>query len=315
MTGMLSQLEYPKSAPALTHFDAFPEAPRQDDPPRSPLPLERHWREAQVVDEADCGPVLAARWIDDRRGIWRETAEAPPARYVIALALRSTRTRWTHRQSRIADGIMPAGSVCATAPGEALEAEFEGPCDFVHFYVDAEYAGNLAAAIDPLGDRNIENTVVRDPLGAQLGRSLAGRTVGDRAYSQCVGQMILARLLALRPGPSKTSPLPAWRLRRVQAFIETRISGPISLQDLAAASGLSRMHFAAQFRAATGATPHTYVLQQRIEHAKRNMCGTNRPLVEIALDAGFQNQSHFSTIFKRLTGDTPAHWRRLRHAV
>ena len=56
---MLSQLEHPKSAPALVHFDAFPDAPRRDGPPRSPLRLERHWREAQVLDEADWRPVLA----------------------------------------------------------------------------------------------------------------------------------------------------------------------------------------------------------------------------------------------------------------
>jgi AraC-like DNA-binding protein len=146
-------------------------------------------------------------------------------------------------------------------------------------------------------------------LAAQLGRSLAGLAVGDPAYMQCVGQMILARLLALRPGPPKTSPLPAWRLRRVQAFIETRISGPISLQDLAAASGLSRMHFAAQFRAATGVRPHEFLLRRRIDHAQAMLADPRAKLVDVALSVGFQTQAHFTTVFKRFVGETPHRWR------
>ncbi|MFX4574059.1 AraC family transcriptional regulator, partial [Acinetobacter baumannii] len=42
----------------------------------------------------------------------------------------------------------------------------------------------------------------------------------------------------------------------------------ISLQDIAAAAGLSRMHFASQFRAATGMRPHDYLLRQRIRRAE-----------------------------------------------
>jgi AraC-like DNA-binding protein len=207
---------------------------------------------------------------------------------------------------------MPAGSICASAPGNILEAEFEGPCDFLHFYIETGYARSRAAPLNPDRDHAIEGVVVHDPLAAQLGRGLAeGRTSADPDYIECVGQMVLARLLTLRPSPSKVSPLPQWRLRRVQEFIAAHISSPITLHDLAAASGLSRMHFAAQFRAATSATPHSYLLQQRIEYAKRRMREAESPLVEVALDSGFQSQSHFSAVFKRLTGDSPARWRRL----
>jgi AraC family transcriptional regulator len=83
----------------------------------------------------------------------------------------------------------------------------------------------------------------------------------------------------------------------------------ISLSDLANVAGLSRMHFAAQFRAATGYRPHDYLLYQRIESAKEILSGTDVPLAQVALTVGFHAQAHFSTVFKRLTGDTPARWR------
>ena len=67
--------------------------------------------------------------------------------------------------------------------------------------------------------------------------------------------------------------------------------------------------FAAQFRAATGHRPHEYLLFRRTERAKE-LLRTAMPIVEVALTVGFQAQSHFTTVFRRLTGDTPARWRR-----
>ena len=90
------------------------------------------------------------------------------------------------------------------------------------------------------------------------------------------------------------------------------IAEPVSLTELAAVAGLSRMHFAAQFRAATGCSPHTYLLNRRIEEAKTLMATTTMPLAEVALAVGFQAQCHFSTVFKRFTGETPATWRTAR---
>ncbi|WP_260600108.1 helix-turn-helix domain-containing protein [Sphingomonas endolithica] len=112
---------------------------------------------------------------------------------------------------------------------------------------------------------------------------------------------------AVRSPPSQLS---SWRLKKVQALVEANIVGELRLGNLAAASGLSRMHFAAQFRAATGLRPHDYVLTRRIEQAKRLMAQGDKNLAQVAFDCGFQTQAHFCTVFKRLTGLTPARWRR-----
>ena len=124
--------------------------------------------------------------------------------------------------------------------------------------------------------------------------------------------MRLLRAVRERPsnaGP-KISPLPRWRLRRVQDYIAANIGERMNLPELASVAGLSRMHFAAQFRAATGHCPHGYLLSCRIERAKTLLLQQNTPIVEIALSVGFQSQAHFSTVFKRLTNQTPLGWRR-----
>lgn len=100
-----------------------------------------------------------------------------------------------------------------------------------------------------------------------------------------------------------------WRLKRVLQYVDKNLTAKITLQDMAAAAGLSRMHFAAQFRSATGVRPHEYLLRRRIERAQELLKQAEVALVDIALTVGFQTQAHFSTVFKRFVGDTPYQWR------
>jgi len=104
--------------------------------------------------------------------------------------------------------------------------------------------------------------------------------------------------------------LPKWRLMQVLRYIETNIGEPITLADLSATAGLSRMYFAKQFRTTTGIRPHDFVLRKRIERAQQLLAATSDPLVDIALSVGFQTQAHFTTVFKKVVGSTPYQWRR-----
>lgn len=108
--------------------------------------------------------------------------------------------------------------------------------------------------------------------------------------------------------------LQPWRLKRVTSFIDHNIDSPLSLDCLAQAAGLSRMHFAALFRKATGLRPHDYVVRRRIEIAQQLLSGSQTPIVAIALTVGFQSQAHFTTVFKRVLGITPHRWRQMRQA-
>lgn len=103
--------------------------------------------------------------------------------------------------------------------------------------------------------------------------------------------------------------LQKWRLKRVMQYIDDHLAAKITLQNLAMVAGLSRMHFAAQFRVAVGMRPHEYLLKRRIERAEELLKQAEVSLVDVALTVGFQTQAHFTTVFKRFTGDTPHQWR------
>lgn len=118
--------------------------------------------------------------------------------------------------------------------------------------------------------------------------------------------------LTVRPGAPARPALLKWRLKRVLDYIEANLSEPITLPNLAAAAGLSRMHFASQFRAATGLRPHDFVMCRRIERAQALLRDPALPLVEVALSVGFQTQAHFTTVFRGLVLETPGRWRKLQ---
>lgn len=146
---------------------------------------------------------------------------------------------------------------------------------------------------------NLQAAHTDDPAGAH-DPEIHRRTQIIARESPCAG-MELPR--------ARVNALPKWRLRRVEQYIADHFERCVSLSELANVAGLSRMHFAAQFRAATGYRPREYLLHCRTEHAKRLLATTERPLVEIALAVGFSTQAHFSTVFKRISGESPARWR------
>ncbi len=101
------------------------------------------------------------------------------------------------------------------------------------------------------------------------------------------------------------SRLSARTVGRLGEYIEDRLSGSITLADLARVAQLSPFHFARCFKASTGLAPHQYVLARRIELAKRKLMTSSLPVHEVAWAAGFENISHFRKQFARQIGVLP----------
>jgi AraC family transcriptional regulator len=95
-------------------------------------------------------------------------------------------------------------------------------------------------------------------------------------------------------------------LRRTLSYIEDQPNARISLDDLAAAAGLSRFHFARVFRKHIGMSPAAYVERSRIERAKAMMRLGQLSLADIAYAVGFSDQSHFARRFRVHEGRTPS---------
>ncbi|NEV00643.1 helix-turn-helix domain-containing protein [Bradyrhizobium uaiense] len=104
--------------------------------------------------------------------------------------------------------------------------------------------------------------------------------------------------------------LAAWQMKRACERLESDLSGKLPLQKIAAEFGLSVNHFSRAFRISTGLPPHQWLLRQRVRKAKELMAVHDLPLSEIAVSAGFANQSHFTRVFSSVLGISPGAWRR-----
>jgi AraC family transcriptional regulator len=139
------------------------------------------------------------------------------------------------------------------------------------------------------------------PSGVIYGESLA-LALGTRF-------LVLGTDLSLSQSPSP-SVLPPRKLTRVKELIEANLEGDLSLKILARESGYSRAHFARLFRATTGMTAHSYVLERRILRARQLLAQPDLILTDIAASSGFATQSHLTLAFRKKFGITPNAFRR-----
>ena len=103
-------------------------------------------------------------------------------------------------------------------------------------------------------------------------------------------------------------PAPAW-LQQARALVEAHFAEPLTLAAVARRVGVHPVHLARTFRRVHQTTFAAYVRHVRIEFARRELAASIAPLGDIAAAAGFCDQSHFSRLFKRYTGLTPAEYR------
>jgi len=91
----------------------------------------------------------------------------------------------------------------------------------------------------------------------------------------------------------------------VLEYIDAYLASDLSINTLAGVACLSPYHFGKMFRRSTGVTVHSYVTQKRVIQAKRLLRYTDLPLSDIALAAGFYDQSRMTAVFKRYAHVTP----------
>jgi AraC family transcriptional regulator len=267
--------------------------------------------------------ILMRRWKDESTSVRQHHSAGDSDFAVVAIALRPTEGAISAGGRCLNNGRIQGGMTIMTPPGVASSAEFRAPCDFLHLFVPVSRLSEIGNSVE-----NPRGCILGEPLAPTVADAVIERLAwlllksSDRQactselYVDGIAVAIVARLLdacgaASAPATSLNG-LVKWRLKRVQDFIEAELSEPLSLADLARCAGLSRMHFAAQFRAATGMRPHEYVVRRRIQRAQEMLLTTAEPLVEVALSVGFQTQAHFTTVFRRLLGETPGRWRQLQ---
>lgn len=137
----------------------------------------------------------------------------------------------------------------------------------------------------------------------------AGCTTGS-LYGESLATALVMRLIqnysACKPQIlTNSNGLTKYQLHQVIDYINTHIDQNISLTDLGKVATISQSHFARLFKQSMGITPHQYLIQQRVERAKKLLHKRQIPIADIALQCGFANQTHLTKRFRQIIGITP----------
>ncbi|MEG4344672.1 AraC family transcriptional regulator [Microcoleus sp. A003_D6] len=164
----------------------------------------------------------------------------------------------------------------------------------------------------------IDRFAVRDPLLEQLALTFSAEVErGDRRdflYLESVQTLLALHLLRHHctvkitnsPKLGKLSPS---KLQQIIDCIQDNLDRDIGLAELAEVVQMSSHHFGKIFKQSTGVSPHQYVLQCRIERAKKLLSNPQLTLADISQSVGCCDQSHFTNVFRRYTSMTPRQYR------
>jgi AraC family transcriptional regulator len=211
--------------------------------------------------------------------------------------------------------IIPAG-----AASEWRCSGGDADYDMLHIYLHAGLLAKASADTDfdvSQADIALEFRV-RDPhifhIGLSLLQELDHSRLGSKAYVDLLAAQLAMHLLRRRSlnddsARSYRGGIPRYKLRRVMDYISDNLDAELKIPEIAQQVHMSPSHFTRQFKLATGLAPHQYIMQKRIEAAKKMLSETEIPIAQIALEIGFQSQSRFTTLFRQLTGTTPRAYR------
>ncbi len=112
------------------------------------------------------------------------------------------------------------------------------------------------------------------------------------------------------PGGEQAFGIPPRRLARIVEHIRKNLDTPLAVGTLSRLAEMSQSHFSKMFKLSTGLAPHQFVLQERINRSKELLRQDDAKIVDVALEVGFENQAHFTTVFGNLVGMTPRQFQR-----
>ena len=222
-----------------------------------------------------------------------------------------------------ASRVIPPGGLFMLPGGIDFGVRLGGDLSTVHVYVRQaiveEVAGDLSAS-DTGSIELVPRLGARDPLIERLALevrdALSDPDPNAPIYIDYLSRAIAARLIRAHSTRSavrteaNAGALTRIQLDRAVDYVEENLDKPLALLDMAHAVGLSPTHFARRFKRSTGSAPHQYLIRCRVERAKRLLAETDNAIVQIALACGFAHQEHLTRVFRRLSGETPAKFRR-----
>jgi len=201
----------------------------------------------------------------------------------------------------------PAGGILVKPPGERHIDTWAA--ESRHLIVEPDAAGEASLGSVARVANEVRSGV--DPGAAALSRLLFQELRRDDDLSDLALEGLVLQLLARvgrMPRPPSGARRPGW-LRRVEQRLREDFRSAPRLAELGALAGVHPSYVSRTFGAVHGRTIGAYLRELRLEAARAELTQSDRPLAEVALRAGFSDQSHMTRELRRATGLTPARYR------
>lgn len=214
------------------------------------------------------------------------------------------------------DNLSGENKLCLMPKDQKYTWSIGNPFLLGHLYFTDEYLKQIAMETFDKDPRDVhlqEMTFANDPALASLMRygifENDWKNSQNHHYIDHAVQMILLKLLQNNTENNYSLPqvkggLSARNKAIVKDYIHTHFTENLPLNQLAKLVGLSEYHFAHMFKTSFAAAPHQYIQALRVKAAETQI-KRGLPLVDIAANCGFSNQSHLGRIFKQFNGITP----------
>jgi len=201
------------------------------------------------------------------------------------------------------------GDVILHGAGEAhADRMHDGESCLLNLEFTQPWLDRLASFGTPLDFRATCNGGEFLQLGKRLHRELWS---DERISALCIEGLALELVAHSALHRSKEIAQPAWMDTAIE-YLRANFSASPSLGEVAEAAGVHPVHLAREFRRRRGVTVGEYVRKLRVDFVCDELVATERPIVDIALKAGFSDHSHMTRVFRQETGLTPSEFRNLR---
>ncbi|MFK0162463.1 AraC family ligand binding domain-containing protein [Rhizobium sp. NPDC090279] len=202
-----------------------------------------------------------------------------------------------------------AGDIISVNPNEVHDGMPVGESRaWSMLYFDPRLIGDLLREVGEgrLGAVEFPSPVIRSGEMAGHFKTLFSLLIEDAAENSLLRDGLLLSLVAaaMREGSGGAGAAAPTVVYRARELIDDDPAAPLTLAELAALCGLSRFRFLRAFTRATGLTPHAYLMQRRIQEARR-LIAAGTSLAEAAFASGFSDQSHMTRLFIRNFGVSP----------